>query len=68
MKRTYTYGKFKLHYGQPFPFGATPVPGGVNFSIYSNHATAGTLVLFHKGETEPFAEIPFLIDSSLKYE
>lgn len=60
ISKTYTYGKFRLHYGQPFPFGATPVQGGVNFSIYSNHATEATLVLFRKGEAQPFAEIPFL--------
>lgn len=36
------------------------MPGGVNFSIYSNHATSGTLVLFKKHAPEPFAEIPFL--------
>jgi isoamylase len=58
--QTYAYGKFKLRHGQPFPFGATPVPGGINFSIYSNHATAATLVLYHKGEVQPFAEIPFV--------
>ncbi|MFM7427038.1 MAG: glycogen debranching protein GlgX, partial [Elainella sp.] len=58
--QTYAYGKFKLRHGQPFPFGATPVPGGINFSIYSNHATAATLVLYHKGEPQPFAEIPFV--------
>ncbi|MBF2000115.1 MAG: glycogen debranching protein GlgX [Synechococcales cyanobacterium M58_A2018_015] len=57
---TYPYGNFKLRHGQPFPFGATPVPGGVNFSIYSNHATSATLVLFKKGAEEPFAEIPFV--------
>jgi isoamylase len=57
---TYSYGNFKLRYGQPFPFGATPVPGGVNFSIYSGHATTATLVLFKKHAPEPFAEIPFL--------
>jgi glycogen operon protein len=58
--QTYIYGNFKLRHGQPFPFGATPVPGGVNFSIYSNHATAATLVLYRKGEVQPFIEIPFL--------
>jgi len=55
----YTYGNFKLLNGQPIPFGATPVKGGVNFSIYSRHATSATLVLFKKDAPEPFAEIPF---------
>jgi isoamylase len=45
--------------GRVLPFGATFVPGGVNFSIYSSHATACTLVLFEHGKREPVAEIPF---------
>lgn len=56
---THTYGDYKLRPGKPLPFGATPVPGGVNFSIYSSHATACTLVLFEKGQPQPMAEIPF---------
>lgn len=44
--------------GTPLPFGATVVPGGVNFSIYSRHATACTLVLFRRGADKPFTEIP----------
>lgn len=52
--------KFKLRYGRPFPFGATLVPGGVNFSIFSSHAKSCTLVLFKKHAPQPFAEIPFL--------
>lgn len=60
LHHSYTYGEFELRRGIPFPFGATPVPGGINFSIYSNHATTATLVLFKQGAPEPFAEIPFL--------
>src|SRR5687768_6741856 len=45
--------------GRVYPFGATLVPGGVNFSIFSRHATSCTLVLFEKGAAEPFAELPF---------
>ena len=56
---THTYESFKLRPGRPLPFGATLVPGGVNFSIYSSHATACTLVLFQKGEEKPYGEIPF---------
>ncbi len=52
-------GKFKLRRGRPEPFGASLVPGGVNFSVFSSHATACTLVLFAKHAKEPFAEIPF---------
>ena len=56
---THKYGNFKLRRGKPFPFGTTLVPGGVNFSIYSSHATACTLVLFEKHASKPMAEIPF---------
>jgi isoamylase len=45
--------------GRPLPFGASTVPGGINFSVYSNHAAAVTLVLFRRGEREPRAELPF---------
>ncbi len=45
---THTYGDFKLRRGKPFPFGATLVPGGVNFSIFSSHAKSCSLVLFKK--------------------
>lgn len=56
---THTYGDYALRMGTPLPFGATLVPGGVNFSIYSSHATSCTLVLFEKGQSQPSAEIPF---------
>jgi glycogen operon protein len=60
LRHSYVYGGFQLRRGMPFPFGATIVLGGVNFSIFSNHATTATLVLFKKGALESFAEIPFL--------
>jgi len=56
---THHHGVFRLRYGHPLPFGATLVPGGVNFSVFSSHATGCTLVLFEKGAKRPFAEIPF---------
>ncbi len=56
---THRVAGFGLRPGRPFPFGATLVPGGVNFSIYSSNATACTLVLFEKGEPQPMVEIPF---------
>lgn len=40
-------------------FGATVIPGGVNFTIQSHGATSCELLLFHKGEEEPFAVLPF---------
>jgi glycogen operon protein len=56
---THDYQGYKLRHGKPFPFGTTFVPGGVNFSIYSDNATNCTLVLFSKGEEQPMVEIPF---------
>ena len=32
--------------GHPRPFGATPVPGGVNFALFSRHATSVRLCLY----------------------
>lgn len=56
---TRTHEGYKLRPGQVFPFGATIVPGGVNFSIFSSHATSCTLVLFQSGAPQPIVEIPF---------
>ncbi len=59
LTHTHTHGEHKLRYGHPLPFGASLIPGGINFSIYSANATACTLVLFERGATHPFVEIPF---------
>ncbi len=48
-----------MRVGRPFPLGATPQEGGINFALYSRHATAVNLVLFSADGTEPMAEIPF---------
>jgi isoamylase len=56
---THQYQGYNLRPGKSFPFGASFVPGGVNFSIYSAHATSCTLVLFDKGAPQPKIEIPF---------
>src|SRR5690348_12512310 len=56
---THVIGGYRVRRGHPLPFGASIVPGGVNFSIFSSAATAATLVLFDKGAAEPKAEIPF---------
>ena len=46
--------------GRVQPFGASIVGNsGINFSVFSKDATYCELVLFHKGEREPFARIPF---------
>ena len=45
--------------GRALPFGATSVPGGVNFSVYSTGATAMCLVLYRRGGRTPCAELSF---------
>ncbi len=55
------YGDIVLQYasGNPMPFGASMTEsGGVNFSVNSRDATSCTLVLYHRGDEEPFCEIP----------
>jgi glycogen operon protein len=54
-----TGAEYPLRPGRPLPFGATLVPGGVNFSIFSRHATSCALVLFDRGAPQPKVEIPF---------
>lgn len=48
----------KFRIGRPMPLGATIVPNGVNFAIFSSSASACTLVLFREGAEKPFVEIP----------
>lgn len=50
---------FQVRPGKPLPFGVSHVPNGLNFSIYTSAGTACTLVLFRRGEKEPFAELHF---------
>ena len=44
--------------GRPLPLGATVLRGGINFSLFSRHGTAVTLLLFLPGDTEPLVEFP----------
>lgn len=44
--------------GKGLPLGATVGRNGVNFSVYSRHATSMALVLFESGSDRPAAEIP----------
>jgi glycogen operon protein len=44
--------------GCPFPLGATPVEGGVNFALYSKHAAEVFLLLFDTQAGEPTDIIP----------
>ena len=50
---------YKVRPGLYNLYGATMLPGGINFTIYSNGATSMTLLLYHRKEKEPFATIPF---------
>lgn len=56
---THEHEGIKYRRGHVLPFGATMVPNGVNFSIYSSAAYSCTLVLFEKGADHPYAEIEF---------
>ncbi len=57
---SFELGNFRFRRGTPLPFGATVLPDGINFSVFSCHATSCSLVLFNKGERLPLIEIPFL--------
>ncbi|MBO4375091.1 MAG: glycogen debranching protein GlgX [Lachnospiraceae bacterium] len=52
-------GELEYRVGRVFPFGATVIDGGVNFSIFSKEAKSCTLLLFHHGDRKPFVKIPF---------
>jgi glycogen operon protein len=43
---THTVAGYGVRAGRPLPFGATLVPGGVNFSVFSGRASAVSVVLF----------------------
>ena len=45
--------------GSPLPLGATQIRNGINFAIFSRHATSVTLALFHPDREEPFQEVAF---------
>ncbi len=49
---------FGVSRGHPLPYGATPRREGVNFSVFSRHATGVTLVLFLPGDPDPVLELP----------
>ena len=49
---------FEVRRGAPFPFGASIQRDGVNFAVFSRHATSVSLVLFQPGREEPLAELP----------
>ncbi len=48
---------YETQKGSPSPLGTSQKGGGVNFALYSEHATKVTLCLFKEEEHEPFVEI-----------
>ena len=54
---THTVAGYGVRPGRVAPLGATLVPNGVNFAIFTSRATAVSVVLFRIGELEPMAEI-----------
>ena len=55
---THYHGDLALRRGFPMPLGATTVARGINFAVYSRHATSVTLLLRKRGTCELLAEIP----------
>lgn len=55
---THTVAGYGVRAGRPMPMGASLVPGGVNFSVFSGSASAVSVVLFRQGGPEPLAELP----------
>ena len=49
---------YRIKQGHPLPLGATLRRGGVNFSIFSKHATSCSLVLFQPGAAGTLATFP----------
>lgn len=39
--------------------GAMALPEGVNFTVHTHEGTGCELLLFHRGEEEPYAVLPF---------
>lgn len=48
---------YELRPGAPLPLGATALPHGVNFAVYSRHATRCILVLYKPGAELPYIEL-----------
>ncbi len=59
MNPTHEIQGIRYRAGHVFPFGASLIEDGVQFSAFSRDATSCTLVLYNHNEPEPFLEIPF---------
>ena len=49
---------WRVYRGRPLPLGVSQTRLGLNFAVFSRHATAMTLALFATGEHAPVAELP----------
>ena len=56
---SYISENFSFERGHPLPLGASVQRGGINFSIFSRHATGVTLLLFQPGVETEMAAFPF---------
>ncbi|MCD8325718.1 MAG: glycogen debranching enzyme [Lachnospiraceae bacterium] len=52
-------GDYYVHQGIFEWNGATPLMDGVNFTVHTHFGTSCELLLFHNGEDEPYAVLPF---------
>ncbi|MDR1374986.1 MAG: glycogen debranching enzyme, partial [Treponema sp.] len=53
------FGHYTVESGTALPLGALPTGSGVNFALFSRHATAVTLIVFQTTEPDsPCQEIP----------
>lgn len=59
MKPMLTISGLPVRYGMFHLEGANVFPEGVNFTIHTHYGRSCELLLFHLGEEEPFAVIPF---------
>jgi len=50
-------GQYKVTEGTPYPLGATPVDGGVNFALFSQHAERVELCIFDSTGQETVARL-----------
>lgn len=55
---------FEIQRGHPLPLGVSAVREGLNFAVFSQHATGITLVLFLPGEEESLLEFPLDPDAN----
>ncbi len=49
---------FEISSGRPLPLGVSILRGGLNFAVFSQHATGVALVVFLPGIEEPIVEFP----------